>query len=499
MEEQIIYQLEGFEDSCFSIDELAETNSQSNAQNAICTIKSEFDSCPSKYTKQNYQDLINTFGTSIINLFKAIDNLEVHGEGGIEVPAFMGTATIAKDPAMDMAIMQYTKYGIYIAQEAGQYSKFNIIVSNSDFSNNYCILYPQYNPDFIGYTLIKVPFPTIESAKIGEDIKVALNDNKTFGKYINGSVIPCAEWSPEKLLKEMAQEYAVTFRAETPEFAYSANTIASTNIIYTNNSKETGFATLTDEKGNILISDIEVVNGKAKFTYTADIANGTSTDIFINFNGQVNKLILSRDSVPEEYPVDVRFQTASYGWLGSIPKPIINIDIKQLTIPETECDLKDYTIFRNNTVMQVGVSITKAGVITFTDTNISSFKEDQVYKIVIKDQANNSKTYTITYKMQVPVFYVNAEVFSSSILSTASRALHDQPIQFTFDEDKYSFLFIPKYDVVKQIIMDNELDCTRAFVLESNTVIYSGITYNIYRSYAKGAFDNNIITIKYNE
>ena len=31
MEEQIIYQLEGFEDSCFSIDELAETNSQSNA------------------------------------------------------------------------------------------------------------------------------------------------------------------------------------------------------------------------------------------------------------------------------------------------------------------------------------------------------------------------------------------------------------------------------------------------------------------------------------
>lgn len=501
MEEQIIYQLEGFDDSCFNLDEMSQTNSKDKAQNTICEVKSEFDSCPSKYTKQNYQDLINAFGTSIINLFEQIEQIEATGGGeGNEVPTFMGLATHTKNPDNDRQSAGYTKLGIYVAQEAGQYPYFGdfIFISDDDFEHNYCILKPIYRDNvFAEYQVIKVPFPTIESTKIGEDITVQLQDGKTFGKYVNGAVIPCAEWTPEQLLKNMAQEPKSYFRAQY-EDSYSSNIQANVEFSFTTDTSVNGIGNLVDASGNTLKSDITITKGKARFYHLIDIPNGSSFTVYMNYNGQLTGCELSRDGIPDEYPVKVSFYQRTYDIVGfDWGYPKIQIDIQALTIPETGCDLREYEIKRNGLVIG-GDDITQANYIIFRDERtLTDFTNDINYEVIIRDEAGNQKEYNLVYKRYTPICYTVAESYNSNLINNADTIINGDPIVLSPQTNEYSFIFVPTSLSVKQFIMDDELDCTPAFVYES-IVKKGSISYSIYRSYATGAFNNNTITIKYN-
>ena len=113
----------------------------------LCEVLIRFDASPVHYQKEDYEVLMKTLVGSLIYLYDkdAINK-------NVPAPPFVGLALPNTDPITFADTRNYKYPGIYFAQISGNYSFFNIEVSNIETSNSIVLLVPTIVDElFTGY------------------------------------------------------------------------------------------------------------------------------------------------------------------------------------------------------------------------------------------------------------------------------------------------------------------------------------------------------------
>lgn len=510
MDETLMYQVDNL-NGCVGTEVLADNQTSSQFEQTVCDLKSIFDGCPSSYTKQDYQALIENMGAGIINALSEIETIQTTGGDAVETPGFYGFATKTTNPENDRKSAKRTLKGIYIAQEPGTYTSFGKVnVDLEELLHNYVILSPDYaGTTFKEYKKVKVPYPSVTAQTFTDNFTVSLQNGKTFGKYVNGDLVPCKDMSATELLKDMATESTINFTVSPEILEYADSDYKQTVIVtFLEPYPKGSHVQLIDTDGNA--TTFEIVDNK--FSFDAYVDNpGEQAQFLLKVDGITSKLMIDTKSKPSIIPN--LFIVAKNETLSKISSTESAAEVPEVTIQwnsgssqyidNTKCKIKKVSLSRvisgNSTTLKVydDVSSISVGKDSVTDSSLAKQKDisSVTYELKITDSYNNVfvvNSNEITWFD--PVIYFDNTDYSTDIIYSDHIQSSGSSIILNPSVTQYSWILSP--NKVDTFIMNNELDVTNVWFLQENTVTINGVVYNIYRSSVPGAYANNVITLK---
>lgn len=505
-----MYQVDNL-NGCVDTEVLADNQTSPQFEQTVCDLKSIFDGCPSSYTKQDYQALIENMGAGIINALSKIETIQTTGGDAVETPGFYGFATRTTNPENDRKSAERTLKGIYIAQESGTYTNFGRInVDAEELSHNYVILSPNYvGTTFKEYKKVKVPFSSVNAETFTENFTVSLQNGKTFGKYVDGDLVPCKDMSATELLKDMATESTINFTVSPKILEYADSDYKQTvTVTFLEPYPKGPQVQLIDTKGNT--TTFEIVDNKFSFDAYVD-KPGEQTLFLLKVDGITSKLVIGTESKPSVIPnlfIVTKNETlskiSSIENAAEVPEVTIQWNSgNSQYIDNTKCKIKKVSLSRvisgNSTTLKVydDVSDISAGTDSVTDSTLAKQKDlsSATYELKITDSYDNIfvvSSNEITWFD--PVIYFDNIDYSTDITYSDHIQSSGSSIILNPSVTQYSWILSP--NKVDTFIMDNELDVTSVWFLQENTVTINGVVYNIYRSSVPGAYANNVITLK---
>jgi len=131
----------------------------------LSEIMIRFNSNPKYYLQNDFALLVKTISNSLIYLYTQ-DSIVT--DSAIEIP-FIGLATLETDPGQDAINLNSVYKGIYLANEVGDYTHFDITVTSEDKLNSVILLVPSYssNSEFLGYNTQVCPIDVSNKEDVG--------------------------------------------------------------------------------------------------------------------------------------------------------------------------------------------------------------------------------------------------------------------------------------------------------------------------------------------
>lgn len=500
MDESVVLQVEGLPDTqCFSQDTLTQYNNKAGIVEGVCTLKSAMDTCPANYTKAEFQELLNAVGAGMSGLWDAFNNLTVAG-GGIEVPAFYGMAETATNPHNDAKEANRTLPGVYIAHTAGHYEYFGIDITAEHFSNNYVIFVPHFNfegpiPIFAYYDAIDIAFPTISGLTFKNDLSVSLAQNRSFGKFTNGAVIPSSGKTALEVIQMALQETPVTIVVSPEILAYSPATYQDTVDITISNGPASAKAQLIDANRQLVEEVILNNNGYGRIQFICTQVPDTTVIYTVTINGESYPISVVKSGYAQDFPqLDLVIDPTSAPE-DTMVKVNIHGSWSSVQIPETNCNYKKIDLYRDQTLLKSIESEEEMGELSFDLTDINSSKGNTVYKMVVTDEVGKS---TVVERELIRVTPYRVYTGDGNVQTAVAFAQGVSYVDDTFeayaDEDSYVYIFSQKR--IRTIVMDHTLDCTSTWT-ESSSYYDGAAIWYVYKSFSPGAFVNNKITLNY--
>lgn len=549
MGDSIIYQINGLEPDCFSNVSMPDTSTIANMRNVMCEIKQRFDSCPEEYTKGDYQAFVDAVSSAFITLYGRNGG----GQGSCGVPAFGGIAMPWTRPIDEQVSMGYSVPSIYILNSPNTtYVYFTDDLGNplttEDTVNSITFALPHLIFDvetqqitFLYYTRLKLDL-NINVPTISEDINVSLSDGKTLGKYGSGEVIPCAGWTIEQLIKDIAQEnqspivsLTTTPSSGAQKLQYKEPLVSIDVTIHITvntdiNPENSCVSSLFYKRGaDWIVVEEDFSDTEKSFTYdygendenttfefklvTTD-TQGMTTEAFsqVQFEDWINPTISLIEGNGELFfPVGGNEIDPIYPALA-----ISNIENPQTYFPITPEDV--FSVYRS----------INGGPFQLVQLN-GHLIYDPPYTIVRCDETIIPNKQTVRYRAQI-ILDTNRVVFSniveltyaskSYVCSSISEIMTAAAIKsglpngewalnqertisnFSAGEGKYTYYIYPFETPLVSISMGegSSTEIIGAFTRHPNiTVTYNSgisVTYSVYRSNAKNAFTNNYLKFR---
>ena len=110
----------------------------------LCEVLIRFDADPDYYQKEDYKFLIRTITNSLIYLYsrdREIGDLE-------KVVRFVGVCDLLTDPFDDAELENYAFPGIYLADKAGTYPGFELVLTESELNESIVLFIPYIQDGF---------------------------------------------------------------------------------------------------------------------------------------------------------------------------------------------------------------------------------------------------------------------------------------------------------------------------------------------------------------
>lgn len=168
--------------SCFNMNKLPDIENIEQLAHELCKVNQGFDKCPQYYTKQNYDDLVNTLSGAFFHLYCKVTSIA-------GCPWFQGLAYNGTDPIQEALQDKRDLPGYYIASEPGVYEDFlyadgdnageSIEVLEEELLSGIVFLKPKiiYSDTFVGYEKLVVEISAIKNINISiEEIQEAIKN-----------------------------------------------------------------------------------------------------------------------------------------------------------------------------------------------------------------------------------------------------------------------------------------------------------------------------------
>lgn len=167
---------------CFNMDKLPDIENIEQLAHELCKVNQGFDKCPQYYTKQNYDDLVNTLNGAFFHLYCKVTSIA-------GCPWFQGLAYNGTDPIQEALQDKRDLPGYYIASEPGVYEYFlyadgdntgeSIQVLEEELLSGIVFLKPKiiYSDTFVGYEKLVVEISAIKNINTSiEEIQEAIQN-----------------------------------------------------------------------------------------------------------------------------------------------------------------------------------------------------------------------------------------------------------------------------------------------------------------------------------
>jgi hypothetical protein len=358
----------------------------------------------------------------------------------------------------------------------------------------------------------------LNSNVFSSDFTIALAGGKTFGKFVNGSVVPATGKTAREVILLAAQEALTPTVSLTSPTTIQFNQTAISNVLnfsYTINSLGATVASVSLEwRRNNTGSWTVLTTNTALTTFTHTLTDTNFNTQPFNYRYTVTDtsggtLTVTRDIIPAAYlsPTITKTVGATTRYLGDIASTISGnvtrrsalVDISSYSI-EVSVNGGAYTQIHTDAMAAAG------GAYSFAHNNVALVNSTSLaYRTKVVDAFTTTTSAVVT----ISFVYHNALGFNSAdtitlaqleafgnISLTNSKARTFTGVTASVTNYTY-YVYAASAGDLSNVILDGTTPILGAFTkltdLTGTNLNGADVTYRVYRSNAKGAFTNNSI------
>ena len=358
----------------------------------------------------------------------------------------------------------------------------------------------------------------LNSNVFSSDFTIALAGGKTFGKFVNGNVVPATGKTAREVILLAAQEALTPTVSLTSPTTIQFNQTAISNVLnfsYTINSLGATVASVSLEwRRNNTGSWTVLTTNTALTTFTHTLTDTNFNTQPFNYRYTVTDtsggtLTVTRDIIPAAYlsPTITKTVGATTRYLGDIASTISGnvtrrsalVDISSYSI-EVSVNGGAYTQIHTDAMAAAG------GAYSFAHNNVALVNSTSLaYRTKVVDAFTTTTSAVVT----ISFVYHNALGFNSAdtitlaqleafgnISLTNSKARTFTGVTASVTNYTY-YVYAASAGDLSNVILDGTTPILGAFTkltdLTGTNLNGADVTYRVYRSNAKGAFTNNSI------
>ena len=350
------------------------------------------------------------------------------------------------------------------------------------------------------------------------DFTIALAGGKTFGKFVNGSVVPATGKTAREVILLAAQEALTPTVSLTSPTTIQFNQTSISNVLnfsYTINSLGATVASVSLEwRRNNTGSWTVLTTNTALTTFTHTDSNTNFNTQPFNYRYTVTdtsggSLTVTRDIIPAAYlsPTITKSVGATTRYLGDIASTISGnvtrrsalVDILSYSI-EVSVNGGAYTEIHTASMAAAGAAY------SFAHNNVALVNSTSLAyraKVVDAFTTTTSSVVTISFVYHNALGFNSAETITlaqleafGNISLTNSKARTFTGVTASATNYTY-YVYAASAGDLSNVILDGTTPILGAFTkltdLTGTNLNGADVTYRVYRSNAKGAFTNNSI------